>query len=77
MLIEGQDKFHYALIKYYDYDRMLSFDSYNDKVFCPYCCCCQIYGPQRTDILKEGKNIIKFKEIQKMQKLSFCINADF
>ena len=36
-----------------------------------------MYGRQISEILKEVDIIIKFKEIQKMQKLPFCIYADF
>ena len=35
------------------------------------------HGPQRTTYLEEGENIIRFKEFDKMQKLPFCIYADF
>ena len=91
LLIEGDEKFHYAWIK--SYDRLLTHDFKNTKVFCPYCCYgfrkdrnglenlrkhklnCEAYGPQRTELPKE--NWIFFKEITKMQKIPFCIYADF
>ena len=38
---------------------------------------CRPHGPQRTTYLEEGKNVIRFKEFEKMQKLPFCIYADF
>ena len=36
LLIEGDEKSHYTWIK--NYDRLLSYDYKNTKVFCPYCC---------------------------------------
>ena len=90
LLIEGDEKFHYTWIK--NFNRLLSYDT-NRKLFCPYCCygfCksrngkenlrkhklnCVTYGAQRTQIPKE--NWIYFKEITKMQKIPFCIYADF
>jgi len=42
LLIEGDEKFHYTWIK--NYDRLLSHDLSNPKVFCPYCC----YGFTKT-----------------------------
>ena len=91
LLIEGEEKFHYAWIK--SYDRLLSYTSHHPKVFCPHCCygftksrngienlrkhevVCEAYGPQRTEIPKD--TWIKFKEVTKMQKLPFAIYADF
>ena len=91
LLIEGEEKFHYAWIK--NYNRLLSYDINNTKVFCPHCCygfqksangienlrkhevVCEAYGPQRTEIPKD--TWIKFKEVTKMQKLPFTIYADF
>ena len=37
---------------------------------------CFSYGPQKTNMPEEGKNIIEFKDIAKQQKLPFCIYAD-
>ena len=69
LLIEGEEKFHYAWIK--NYDRLLTHDFTNTKVFCPYCCYgfrkdrhgienlrkhklnCEMYGPQRTELPKD------------------------
>ena len=42
LLIEGDEKFHYAWIK--SYDRLLSHDPKHPKVFCRYCC----YGFQKN-----------------------------
>ena len=38
---------------------------------------CRPHGAQRTKYLPEGENIIQFKEFEKMQKVPFCIYADF
>ena len=38
---------------------------------------CRPHGPQRTTYLEEGQNVIRFKKFEKMQKLPFCIYADF
>ena len=91
LLIEGDEKYHYAWIK--NYDRLLSYDNSHPKVFCPYCCYgfdksrngienlrkhkehCEEYGPQRTEMPKE--TFIQFKEVTEMQKLPFTIYADF
>jgi hypothetical protein len=71
LLIEGDEKYHYAWIK--NYDRLLSYNNHITKVFCPHCCYgfqknrngkenlrkhkvkCEAYGPQRTTLPKEGK----------------------
>ena len=36
LLIEGDEKSPYTWIK--NYDRLLSYDASNTKLFCPYCC---------------------------------------
>ena len=38
---------------------------------------CQVNGPQRIEFMEEGENFIRFNEFEKMQKLGFCIYADF
>ena len=38
---------------------------------------CMEYGPQKIMLPSEGENIIKFTQFGKMQKLPFCIYADF
>ena len=91
LLIEGKEKNHYAWIK--DFDALLSYDSTHAKLFCPYCMYgfdkrynaeeklrqhipyCSTNGPQRTSFPKE--KLVKFKDIEKMMKLPFCIYADF
>ena len=91
LLIEGDEKSHYIWIK--NYNRLLSYGPKHTKLFCPYCCHgfrkdsngkenlrkhklnCVSYGAQRTKIPED--NWIYFKEITKMQKIPFCIYADF
>jgi hypothetical protein len=38
---------------------------------------CRPNGPQRTKYLPEGDNFIEFNDVEKMQKLPFCIYSDF
>jgi hypothetical protein len=91
LLIEGDEKYHYAWIK--NYDRLLSYDNHHGKVFCPHCCygfdkrgngkenlrkhkvICEAYGPQRTTLPKEGENWIHFEEVTKMMKLPYPLQS--
>ena len=91
LLIEGDEKFHYTWIK--NYDRLLSHDPKNPKVFCPYCCYGFTTNRNGIENLRKHKlncvaygpqrtelskeNFIYFKEITKMQKIPFCIYNEF
>ena len=48
-----------------------------EKKFIKHKLVCEQYGPQRSEVPKEGENFIKFKQFTKMMKLPFCIYGDF
>jgi hypothetical protein len=92
LLIEGEEKSHYAWIK--NCNALLSVGTHA-YLFCSYCCqgydtcynaekkladhmiLCREYGGQRTIMPKKGKNIIQFNDHHKSLKLPVVIYADF
>ena len=79
LLIEAEDRCHYAWIK--SLDRLLSHGDHNQRKFCPFCLqgfnikykktleehlpLCREYGGQKTILPTKGKNIIEFTDHHK------------
>ena len=93
LLIEGEEQYHYCWIKHfnkmlcYDSTHPKVFCPYccygfqknrnGEEHLIKHKQVCEEYGPQRTELPKEGENIIKFEEIKILRRLPFCIYADF